>query len=208
MVREVNVWVLVKGLELLSAKGGRFEINQLLFADDKALVADSEEKLCRLVSEFGRVFDSRKLRVNVGKSKVMRCSMYGNGDRMHVILNGEPLKEVDCLKYLGSQAAADVACERDVVHRMNEGYRPWGALKSVLSNNGLRIKAKKYLYEGVIVPTAFYGAETWGMRCAERRKVNVLEMKCLRSLVGMSRIDRVSIVEVRMRAGIERELAS
>ena len=35
------------------------------------------------------------------KSKVMRCSRYGNGDRMHVILNGEPLEEVDCFKYLG-----------------------------------------------------------------------------------------------------------
>ena len=34
--------------------GDRFEINQLLFADDTALVADSEDKLCRLVSEFGR----------------------------------------------------------------------------------------------------------------------------------------------------------
>ena len=45
MVREVNVRVLWKGLELLSADGGRFEINQLLFADDTALVADSEEKL-------------------------------------------------------------------------------------------------------------------------------------------------------------------
>ena len=41
----------------------------------------------------------------------------------------------------------------------------------------------KCLYEGVIVPTALYGAEAWGMRSAERRKVNVLEMKCLRSLV-------------------------
>ena len=39
------------------------------------------------------------------------------------------------------------------------------------------------LYEGVIVPMAFYGAEAWGMRSSERRKVNVLEMKCLRSLV-------------------------
>ena len=44
--REVNVRVLAKGLELMSANGGRFEINQLLFADDTALVADSEEKLC------------------------------------------------------------------------------------------------------------------------------------------------------------------
>ena len=42
-------------LELLSESGGRFEINQLLFADDTALVADTEEKLYRLVSEFGRV---------------------------------------------------------------------------------------------------------------------------------------------------------
>ena len=82
-INDVNVRVLRKGLELLSANGGRFEINQLLFADDTALVAASEEKLCSLVSEFGRVCERRKLRVNVRKSKVMMCSRYGNGDRMH-----------------------------------------------------------------------------------------------------------------------------
>ena len=71
---------------------------------------------------------------------------------------------------------------------MNEGYRAWGALKSVLSNRGLGIKAKKYLYEEVIVPTALYGAEAWGMRSAQRRE-NVLQMKSLRRLVGVSRMD-------------------
>ena len=55
VVRNANVSVLGKGQELLSAKGGRFEINRLLFADDKALVPDSEEKLSRLVSQFGRI---------------------------------------------------------------------------------------------------------------------------------------------------------
>ena len=98
---------------------------------------------------------------------------------------------MDCFKYLGSQVATDGGCERDVVHRMNEGYRAWGELTSVLSNRGLGIKAKKCLYEGVIIPTALYGAEAWGMRSAERRKVNVLEMNCLRSLVGVSRMDRL-----------------
>ena len=53
------------------------------------------------MSEFGRVCERRKLRLNVGKSKVRRCSRYGNGARMHVILNGEPLEEVDCFKYVG-----------------------------------------------------------------------------------------------------------
>ena len=60
-----------------------------------------------------------------------------------------------------------------------------------MSNRGLGIEAKKCLYEGVHVPTVLYGAEAWGMRCAERSKVSVLEMKCLRSLVGVSRTDRV-----------------
>ena len=46
------------------------------------------------------------------------------------------------------------------------------------------------------------------MRSAERRKLNVLEMKCLRSLVGVLRMDRARNEEVRRRAGIERELAS
>ena len=52
--------------------------------------------------------------MNVGKSKVMRSSRYGNGDRMHVILNCERFEEVDCFKYLGLQVAADGGCERDV----------------------------------------------------------------------------------------------
>ena len=64
------------------------------------------------------------------------------------------------------------------------------------------IKVKKCPYEGEIVPTALYGAGAWGMRSAERRKVNVHEMKCLRSLVGVSRVERFKNEEVRMRAGI------
>ena len=58
------------------------------------------------------------------------------------------------------------------------------------------------------MPTALYEAEAYGMGSAERRKVNVLEMKCLRSLAGVSRMDRVGNEEARSRAGIVRELAS
>ena len=70
------------------------------------------------------------------------------------------------------------------------------------------IKAKKWLYEAVIVLTAFYEAEALGIRCAERGKVNVLQMKYLKSLVGVSRMDRGTNEEVRRRVGIERPLAS
>ena len=112
---------------------------------------------------------------------------------------------MDCFKHLGSQVAADGGCERDVVHRMNEGCRAWGVQKRVLTNIGLGIKAKKGLYGGIIVPTALYRAVAWGMKSAERKKVNADEMKCMKSLVGVSRMDRVRNDEVRRRARIERE---
>ena len=65
VVREVNAWDRA-GAAL--CEWWLAEINQLLFADDTALVADSEEKMSRLVSEFGRVCERRKLRVYDGKS--------------------------------------------------------------------------------------------------------------------------------------------
>ena len=59
------------------------------------------------------------------------------------------------------------------------------------------------LYEGVIVLAALYVAEAWGMRSAERRKLNVLELKFVRNLVGVSRMDRIGNEEVHRRALIE-----
>ena len=69
-----------------------------------------------------------------------------------------------------------------VVHRMKEGYKGWKALKSAQQ---LRIgyNAKKCLHEGVVMPAALYEAATWGKRSAKIRRVNVLNMKYLRSTV-------------------------
>ena len=72
---------------------------------------------------------------------------------------------------------------------MNEVCKVWEELKSVLSNRGLRINAKNCLYEEVIVPMVLYGA--WGMRRVERRKVDVLEMRSLVSLVDASQMNRI-----------------
>ena len=70
VVREVNTRVLGRGLKLVDGNENEWELNQLLFADDTVVVADSERKLCQLVTEFGRVCERRKLRVNVGKSRL------------------------------------------------------------------------------------------------------------------------------------------
>ena len=73
---------------MLCRNGVRFEINQLLFANVTSLVAVSEGKYCRLVSEFDKSIQKKKLRLNAGMSK----------GTIYVRLNGELLEEVDCFK--------------------------------------------------------------------------------------------------------------
>jgi len=207
IVSEVNARVLGRGLELVSGNGEKWEVCQLLFADDTALVADSEEKLQRLVTEFGRVCDRRKLKVNVNKSKVMVCLRSATEVSLNVKLNGEMLERVESFKYLGSQISMYGGVDEDVRYRVNEASKAWGGMKAVFKARQLGMNVKRRLYEGVIVPTALYGAETWGMKVAEKKKVNVFEMKCLRSMLGVTRMDRIRNEEVRRRVGVVKELS-
>ena len=64
-------------------------VGQLLFADDTAIVAESEEQLQCLVSEFGTVCERRKLRVNVNKSKVLVVAENVDPTLTNIMLNGE-----------------------------------------------------------------------------------------------------------------------
>ena len=64
-----------------------------------------------------------------------------------------------------------------------------GTMKGVMENKGLRMNVKKVLYEKVVVPTVMYGSESWGMKVTGRQKLNVFEMKCLRSMTGVSWLD-------------------
>ena len=178
----------------------------MLFVDDTVVMADSEE-LCQLVSEFGRVCEKRKLRVNVGKSKVMRCTRDEGRAILNVLLNGEALEEVDQFKYLGSVIAANGGVEADVSHRVSEGCKVLGAMNGVIRNRGLGMDVKRALYEKVIVPTVTYGSELWGMKERERQKLNVLEMRCLRSMCGVSRLDRLRNDVVRKMIGVRKEFA-
>jgi len=206
VVREVNARMLGRGCEMVHGNE-TWHLSQLLFADDTALVADSEERLSMLVKEFGRVCDRRKLNVNVGKSKVMRCANDARMGSMNVVLKGQVLEEVNMFKYLGSNVSANGGCENEVVYRLNEGAKVLGVVNRVVRSMNVSLGAKRCLYERVVVPTVLYGAETWALRESERKKLNVFEMKCLRSMIGVSRMDRVRNELVRERTGVMNDLA-
>ena len=91
--------------------------------------------------------------------------------------------------------------EVDVGFRIGEAKRAAG-IRKLWKNGGMGVKAKKMLYEGV--DTALYGAETWGLREAERRrKLDIFEMGCLRSMCGLTLWNKVRNKKVRRGAHVE-----
>ena len=145
--------------------------------------------------------------MNVRKSKVMKCTRGGNGRRMNVILNGEVMEEVDCFGYLGSCVSGNGGVVEEVSSRLGKAGMAWGAMKTVFKNRGVSMEVKRRLYESVIVPSALYGSETWGMKVVERRRMNVFDMRCLRYMAGVTVMDRVRNEEIRRRVGVEKDLA-
>ena len=95
----------------------------------------------------------------------------------------------------------------EAVYRINEGQKVVGAVNKVFKSRNVGLNVKKCMYERVVVPTALYGAETWGLRESERKKLNVFEMRCLRSMIGVTRRDRVRNTVIRERTGVNVELS-
>ncbi len=83
-----------------------------------------------------------------------------DGRRMNVVLKREMLKEVECFKYFGLHVAVDGGIEGEVKFRMTEVGKVCRGRKRVFKCRSLGMSAKRRWYEGVVVPTALYGAET------------------------------------------------
>ena len=88
VVREVQTRTLGRGAQMVGDGEEKWEVSQLLFADDTVLDPDSKKKLERLVEEFCRVCRRRKLKVNVAKSKVMRSARDGIVGEMNIMMDG------------------------------------------------------------------------------------------------------------------------
>jgi hypothetical protein len=67
----------------------------------------------------------------------------------------------------------------------------------------LAIDSIRGMYEGIVAPTLLYGSEEWATGAAERRRMEVMEMKCMRPMCGVRIMDRVRNEDVRRRCGSE-----
>ena len=105
------------------------KIYWLMFADDTVLLGDSEEKLERLVQEFGIVCRRRKLLVNETQSKIIKAVKNGEENEVNISLNNSRMEEVEAYRYLGVDISSDGGMGEQVNHRITEVKKAWGALK-------------------------------------------------------------------------------
>ena len=87
----------------------------------------------------------------------------------------------------------------EIDQRVSEGNKLAGVLRLLWQNRSLSRKAKVKMYEGIVVPIMIYGSETWNMSASDRTRLEVVEMKCLRGICRLTRLDRVINVNIRTR---------
>ena len=76
-----------------------------------------------------------------------------------------------------------------------------GVMKRPWKVRYLGVNLKRMMYESIVVPSVLYGADTLGLKEREQKRLNVMEIKCLRGNCGVTRMDKISNEEIRRRVG-------
>ena len=135
--------------------------------------------------------------MNETKSKIMKIGKNGEANGADISLSDRRMEEVETYRYLGVDMSSDGGMDEEVNHRITEAKKAWGALKDVWKKRHISREAKVGMYEGIIEPSLLYGCEVWSLKVHERKRMEAVEMNCLRNICGLRRIDRVPNVEIR-----------
>ena len=112
-------------------------------------------------------------------------------------LNGEELKNVDHLKYLGSVIDKDGTIDKDVDLRVQFALSSWRKLTGVLYDRKIPLRPKAKVYEAIIRPVLTYGSESWAMKVTNKRKIATTEMRMLHGILGVSRREHMRNEDIR-----------
>ena len=176
----------------------------MLFAEDCALLAHTEEALQHIVTRFSDAAKNFGLTISLKKTEVL----YQPPPRVaysppHISTNGTNLNAVEYFTYLGSVISNDVTFSKDLDNRLSTASRSFGRLaKRVWQSHALRLSTKIQAYTAAVVPTLMYGAETWVLYRKQIRLLERFHQHCLRSILGIKWQDHVSNEEVLKRASL------
>ena len=137
-------------------------IRDLLFADDCALAACSQEALQCLCDCFATAARRFGLTISIKKTEALYQPALGNMYEPPVItIEGKLLNAVDNFKYLGSIISNDASFDAEITARIVQATAVVGRLsKRLWTNNGIQLNTKIGVYKAVVLTSLVYGCET------------------------------------------------
>ena len=146
-------------------------INNLRYADDTTLMAESKEGLKSLL----KVKESEKvgLKLNIQKTKIM-----ASGPITSWQIDGETVDTVADFIFLGSKITEDGDCSHEIKRLLLLGRNVMINLDSMLKSRDITLSTKVHLVKAMVFPVVIYGCESWSIKKAECQRIDAFELWC------------------------------
>ena len=153
-------------------------INNLRYADDTTLMAESEEELKSLLMKVKEESEKVDLKLNIQKTKNMASGPITSWE-----IDGETMGTVSDFIFGGSKITADGDCSHEIKRRLLLGRKVMTTLDSIFKSRDITLPTKVRLVKAMVFPVVMYGCESWTVKKAERRRIDGFELWCWRRLL-------------------------
>ena len=153
-------------------------INNLIYADDTTLMAESEEELKSLLMRVKEESEKVGLKLNIEKTKIMASGLITSWE-----IDGETVEIVSDFIFWGSIITADGDCSHEIKRRLLFGRKVMTNLDSILKSRDIVLPTKVHLVKAMVLPVVMYGCESWTVKKAECRRIDAFELWCWRRLL-------------------------
>ena len=153
----------------------RTNIDNLRYAGDTTLLAESEEELKSLLKKVKEESEKVGLKLNIQETKIMASSPITSWE-----IEGETVETVSYFIFLGSKITADVDCSHEIKRRLFLGRKVMTNLDSILKSRDITLPTKLRLVKAMVFPVVIYGCQSWTMKKAEHKRIDAFELWCWR----------------------------
>ena len=150
-------------------------INNLRYADDTTLMAESEDELKTLLMKVKEESEKVGLKLNIQKTKIMASGPITSWE-----IDGETVETVTDFIFLGSRITADGDCSLEIKRCLFLGRKAMTNLDSILKIRDITLPTKICLVKVVVFPVVMHGCESWTIKKAESRIIDAFELWCWR----------------------------
>ena len=144
-------------------------INNLRYADDTTLMAESEEELKSLLMKVKEESEKAGLQLNIQKTKIM-----ASGPITLWQINGETMETVTDFIFLGSKIPADGDCNHEIKRHFLLERKAMINLDSILKSRDFSLPTKVHLVKAMVFPVVMYGCESWTVKKAKAKELMLL----------------------------------